>query len=337
MSIASRRLSSALTASALAAFSLFAPGQAQTLGGASGPAGDAGKVEKCDAPKGTLAVVEPQDAVLQALSRIGLQSPTGMIRLIVQQSNCFQIVERGAAFQNLMQERALATGGQLQGGQNMGQGQMVAADFVITPSVVFSNPNAGGVGGGLAGLGSAFGGGKLGLLGALAGGVKFKEAQTSMVMADTRSGIQVAAAEGSAQQTDFNIGAALFGGSGGAALGGYTSTAEGKIVAASFLNNWNKIVQAVRDNPSLIQAKAAPANQANAANSLKAGAGQAGDVYLPKIAGVKAYRTAAEGPVVATLGKSDEVIFDGEEKDGFMKVETGAGAAWVKAIMMRKQ
>ena len=333
MSVASRRFSSAITASALAAISLLATAQAQTLGGASGPAGDAGKVEKCDAPKGTLAVVEPQDAVLQALSRIGLQSPTGMIRLIVQQSNCFQIVERGAGFQNLMQERALAAGGQLQGGQNVGQGQMVAADFVVTPSVVFSNPNAGGVGGGLAGLA----GGRLGLLGAIAGGVKFKEAQTSMVMADTRSGIQVAAAEGSAQQTDFNIGAALFGGSGGAALGGYTSTAEGKIVAASFLNNWNKIVQAVRDNPSLIQAKAAPANQANAANSVKAGAGQAGDVYLPKISGVKAYRTAAEGPVVATLGKSDEVIYDGEEKDGFMKVETGSGTAWVKAIMMRKQ
>ncbi|MEO8856338.1 MAG: CsgG/HfaB family protein [Burkholderiaceae bacterium] len=336
MSIAPRLTCGYLAAAAFAAAGLCASAQAQTLGGASGPAGDATRVEKCDAPKGTLAVVEPQDAVLQALSRIGLQSPSGMIRLIVQQSNCFQIVERGVGFQNLMQERALAAGGQLQNGQNVGQGQMVAADFVVTPSVVFSNPNAGGVGGGLAGLGGAFGG-KLGLLGALAGGVKFKEAQTSMVMADTRSGIQVAAAEGSAQQTDFNIGAVLFGGAGGAALGGYTSTAEGKIVAASFLNNWNKIVLSVRDNPSLIQAHASSASQANAAGSVKAGAGQAGDVYLPKISGVKAYRSAAEGAVVATLGKSDEVIYGGEEKDGFMKVETGAGTAWVKAIMMRKQ
>ena len=337
MSVASRQFPVSLVVAALAAIGLFGSAQAQTLGGVSGPAGDAGKVEKCDAPKGTLAVVEPQDAVLQALSRIGLQSPTGMIRLIVQQSNCFQIVERGAAFQNLMQERALAAGGQLQAGQNVGQGQMVAADFVITPNVVFSNPNAGGIGGGLAGLGGAFGGGKLGLLGALAGAMKFKEAQTSMVMADTRSGIQVAAAEGSAQQTDFNIGAVLFGGAGAAALGGYTSTAEGKIVAASFLNNWNKIVSSVRDNPSLIQAKGSVANQANASGSTKAGAGQAGDVYLPKIAGVKAYRNASEGPVLATLSKSDEVIYGGEEKDGFIKVETGAGSGWVKAIMMRKQ
>ena len=281
--------------------------QAQTLGGASGPAGDATKVEKCDASKGTLAVVEPQDAVLQALLKIGLQSPSGMIRLIVQQSNCFQIVERGAAFQNLMQERALAAGGQLQAGQNVGGGQMVAADFVVTPSVVFSNPNAGGVGGGLAGFGGA-----LGLFGAIAGGLKFKEAQTSMTMADTRSGLQVAAAEGSAQKTDFNVGAVLFGAGGGAALGGYSNTAEGKIVSASFLDNWNKIVVAVRANPSLVQARAGAASLANAAASVTAGAGQAGDVFVPKIAGVKAYRTAAEGAVVATLGKTDEVIYGGE-------------------------
>ncbi|HEY1103804.1 MAG TPA: CsgG/HfaB family protein [Burkholderiaceae bacterium] len=306
---------------------------AQTLGGAGGPAGDATQVEKCDAPKGTLAVVEPQDAVLQSLFNIGLKSPTGMLRVIVQQSNCFQIVERGTGFQNLMQERALAEGGQLQSNQNVGKGQMVAADFVVTPSVVFSNPNAGGVGGALAGFG-----GKLGMLGALAGGLKFKEAQTSLVMADTRSGIQVAAAEGSAQKTDFNIGAALFGSGGGAALGGYGNTSEGKIVAASFLDNWNNIVRSIRNNPSLIQAQGSAASQANAAGSVKAGAGAAGDIYVPKIAGVKAFRSPAEGgATVATLSKTDEVIFEGEESNGFMKVATPSGSGWVKSVMMRKQ
>lgn len=305
---------------------------AQTLGGASGPAGDVQQVEKCDAPKGTLAVVEPQDAVLQSLLRVGLQSPTGIIRLIVQQSNCFQIVERGAAFNNLMQERALAERGQLQSDQNIGKGQLVAADFVITPSVVFSNPNAGGVGGGI--LGSL--GGKAALFGAIAGGLKFKEAQTSMTLADTRSGIQVAAAEGSAQKTDFNLGGALFGGGGGAALGGYTNTAEGKIVAASYLDNWNKIVVAIRSNPSLVQARASQASQANAANSVRANAGNAGDVLVAKIAGVKVYRTADEGAELTTLGKTDEVVFEGEERNGFMKVATPRGSGWVKAILMRK-
>ena len=56
------------------------------------------------------------------------------------------------------------------------------------------------------------------------------------------------------------------------------------------------------------------------------------------IVAVKAYRSAAESAaVVAALGKADEVIYGGEEKDGFLKVETSNGTTWVKSIMMRKQ
>ncbi len=53
---------------------------------------------------------------------------------MIQQSNCFQVVERGAGMQNMMPERALAAGGQMQAGCNIGRGQMVAADFIVTPS-----------------------------------------------------------------------------------------------------------------------------------------------------------------------------------------------------------
>ena len=49
-------------------------------------------------------------------------------------------------------ERALASGGEMRVGSNVGKGQMVTADFIVTPSVVFSENNAGGVGGGLGGL-----------------------------------------------------------------------------------------------------------------------------------------------------------------------------------------
>ncbi|MGA8514263.1 MAG: CsgG/HfaB family protein [Burkholderiaceae bacterium] len=317
----------------LALVAALAPAGAQTLGGANTQASNTALAEKCDAPKGTMAVVEPQSEVIAALLRYSLQSPTPLIRMIIQQSNCFQVVERGAGMRNLMQERALAESGQMQADQNIGKGQMVAADFVLTPSVVISNPNAGGVGGGLGALG-----GRLGILGAIAGGLKFKEASTSMILADARSSLQIASAEGSAQKTDFNIGGVLFGGGAGAALGGYTNTAEGKLIAASFLDNWNNIVKTIRGNASLIQAKAGVASQANAAGSVRAGAGNAGDVYVAKIAGVKALRAPAEGSgEIATLSKTDEVIFEGEEKDGFIKVATSNGTGWVKAIMMRKQ
>ena len=77
--------------------------------GSAGPGGSQGDngLEHCDKPMGALAVVEPQDYVSQSLSRYGLQSPTGLIRMMVQQSNCFIVVERGIGMQNMMQERAL--------------------------------------------------------------------------------------------------------------------------------------------------------------------------------------------------------------------------------------
>lgn len=304
---------------------------AQTLGGAETQASNETLAEKCDAPKGTIAVSEPQSEVVAALLKSGLQSPSGLIRMIIANSNCFQVVERGQGFQNMMQERALASGGQMQAGQNVGQGQMVAADFVITPSVVIAAHTSGGVGGGLLG---GFGGG-LGLLGAIAGNLKFKEASTSMVMADVRSGIQVAASEGSAKKTDFNLGGFVLGAGGAGALGGYTNTAEGKLIAASFLDNWNNIVKNVRNNPSLIQAKAGAASQANASNSVQA---DAGAVWVAKIAGIKALAEPRDGAKeVATLGRSDEVVAEGEEKNGYMKVATAKGSGWVKTIMMRKQ
>src|SRR5687767_3005863 len=109
--------------------------------GSTGPGGSQGAasdLERCDKPMGTVAVVEPQDYVVQALMRYRLGSPTGLIRLMIQQSNCFLVVERGVGMQNLMQERSLAQSGQLRQGSNMGGGQMMTADYVLTPAVVFS-------------------------------------------------------------------------------------------------------------------------------------------------------------------------------------------------------
>ncbi|RPI08547.1 MAG: hypothetical protein EHM71_08135, partial [Zetaproteobacteria bacterium] len=79
--------------------------------GSAGPGGSSdapSDLDRCDKPMGTVAVVEPQAHVVASLARYRLGSPTGLIRLMVQQSNCFLVVERGVGMQNLMQERALA-------------------------------------------------------------------------------------------------------------------------------------------------------------------------------------------------------------------------------------
>src|SRR5438552_9961737 len=125
--------------------------------GPSGSQGAASDLERCDKPMGAMAVVEPQDYVGRALARYQLGSPVGLIRLMIQQSNCFIVVERGLGMKNMMQERALEKSGQLRQDSNVGGGQMVTADYILTPAVAFSENNAGGVGGGLGGIGSLFG------------------------------------------------------------------------------------------------------------------------------------------------------------------------------------
>jgi len=308
--------------------------EVQGAAGTQGAQGAASDLERCDKPMGAVAVVEPQDYVMQALSRYNLQSPVSLIRMMIQQSNCFIVVERGQGMQNMMQERALAGGGEMRGGSNIGGGQMVAADFILTPNVVFSEGNAGGIGGALGGLL----GGRGSAVGALVGGLKFKEAQTSMLVADSRSGVQVAAAEGSSKKADLGLGAAVFGGGAGGGIGGYGNTNEGKIIAASFADNYNNIVRVIRNDPNLQRDVGTLAQEAAAGGSTKAGAVyNEGDVVMPKIAGVKLMGAPGEaGKAVATLEKGDELIYMGEEKDGYLKVESGKGGGWVKKILVAK-
>ena len=324
--------------------SLALNAEAQTLGkggsmatggaGPDGAQGANGQLERCDAPKGTVAVVEPQSQVGADLQRYGLGSPTSVIRMLIQQSNCFQVVERGVGMNSMMQERALASSGEMQSGSNIGKGQMAAADFIVTPSVVFSENNAGGIGGALGGL---IGGGRGQALAGVAGGVKFKQAETSMLLVDSRSGIQVASAQGSAEKADFAIGGALLGRV-SAAGGGYGNTNEGKVIVASFLDNWNNIVRNVRNNPSLVQARAGVASQQNAGMSVRADAGAAGDVMFAKINGVRMLKKPSDGSGdVQVLTKSDEVLLMGEEMNGYVKVASSRGEGWVKAILLRKQ
>jgi hypothetical protein len=284
---------------------------------------------------GAMAVVEPQNEIIYALRRYNLSSPVGLIRMMIQQSNCFIVVERGVGMQNLMQERQLASAGESRQGSKMGGGQMVAADFVTTPSVVFSENNAGGAGGAVAGL---FGR-KAAAVGAVAGGIKFKEAQTSMLVADSRSGVQVAAAEGSTKKADLRLGAGLFGGGMAAAGGGYGNTNEGKIIAAAFLDNYNNVVKVVRNDPSLQRNVGTLKQEAAAGGTNRAGAVfNEGDVLSPKIANVRLMSDASDsGKPLATLARGEELVVIGGEKDGFINVQGATGSGWVKIVLVQKR
>ena len=226
---------------------------AQEMGGGSkgpvtGAAGGAtsananSALEHCGESLGTLAVVEDTHAHwYQQLRNYKLGSTVPVIRMMIQQSNCFVVVERGGAMRNMQTERMLQDSGEMREGSNFGKGQMVAADYTMSPSIQFSQ-NTGGIGGAL----GAFGG-KLGALSALAGGMKSSEASTTLIMIDNRSGVQLAAAEGSAKNVDFSLFGAGFSGGIGAAAGGYQNSPEGKLIMAAFADSYNQLVRAVRN------------------------------------------------------------------------------------------
>jgi hypothetical protein len=197
--------------------------------------------------------------------------------------------------------------------------------------VVFSENNAGGVGGAVGGI---FGR----TAGLVAGGLKFKEAQTSMLVADARSGVQVAAAEGSTRKADMRLGAGLFGGGAGAAGGGYGNTNEGKIIAAAFMDNYNLVVQTVRNDPTLQRKVGTLAQEAAAGGTTKAGAVfNTGDVIVPKIANVRLLaQPSATAKVVGTLSQADQLVVIGEIKDGYVNVQGSTASGWVQVVLVQK-
>ena len=199
------------------------------------------QLERCDKPFGTLAIHEDQGSgwyyTLSHDWRLGSTVP--VLRLLAQQSNCFVVVERGRGMHDMMRERELMRSGELRKGSNFHKGQMVAADYTLIPSITFSAKDTSalqGVVGALFGRTAA----------AIAGGIKTSDASTVLTLIDNRSGVQIAAATGSARNIDFNLLGGIFHG-GGAGLGAYTNTPEGKVIVAAFTDSMNKLIRALKN------------------------------------------------------------------------------------------
>jgi curli biogenesis system outer membrane secretion channel CsgG len=200
------------------------------------------QLERCAEPLGTLAVNEDHSANWYSwLGRYGIQSTVPLLRLLSQQSNCFVVVERGAGLHSLQRERALQRSGELRKHSNFGKGQLVAADYTVTPTLIFSAHDTQGFGGAIGGL--------FGSVGALIGSnLKFSDAQSMLTLVDNRSGVQVAAAEGSADSMDIGGLMSMFetGLGVGTGVRAYSKTPEGKVIAASMTDAFNNLVRATK-------------------------------------------------------------------------------------------
>ncbi|HEX7848611.1 MAG TPA: penicillin-binding protein activator LpoB [Sphingomonas sp.] len=200
----------------------------------------------CAKSLGTIAMVEPEN---QWWRQYSLGSPEAIIKVFVQESHCFTLVNRGRSMQSRAMERALADNGELQSGSNMGKGQVRAADFLLEPNIVTTNDNSGGsnVGGAIGGVLSHFGGGGARAIGSLAGGVNVKkgEANVTLSVVDSRT-TEENVVEGYYRKTDVGFGASTsaswWGGFASAGGGGYQNTQIGQIIVLAYLDAYIKLV-----------------------------------------------------------------------------------------------
>jgi curli biogenesis system outer membrane secretion channel CsgG len=218
------------------------------------------QIPTCAKPLGSISVMEPEDATNWWTGQ-QLPAPSKLIKVFVNKSRCFTLVDRGAGMSAAMGERELAASGELRGRSNIGKGQIKAADYVLVPDLIAQNSNAGGNA-----LGGLLGGLIGGNAGALIGGLNFKKKTADVVLTvtDIRSSEQVAMAEGNAKKTDLGWGASggLFSGSGFGAAGvsGYANTELGQVITLAYLQAYTDIVAQLGGLPD--NASAANATQA---------------------------------------------------------------------------
>ncbi len=205
-------------------------------------------LERCESPLGTVSLIENQSAGWYTIvtGEYKLPPTSTLLRLLIQQSNCFVVVERGAAGMNAMnRERAIMQSGEMRAGSNFGKGQMVASDYGISPEVIINNSDAGGMGAALGGIINR--GRYSNVLANVGGSLQTREASTMLTLIDNRSGVQIGVSEGSASKTDFGGFLGVAGASAAGSIGGYSRTPQGKVIAAAFMDSYNQLVVSLRN------------------------------------------------------------------------------------------
>ena len=221
------------------------------VSGSAGPAGAqsaARELVRCDAPVATLALVENPNGYVMSSHNLP-SSPVPLVRLLAQQSGCFRVVDRAAGLKATIQEQELKNTGIIRQNSTVAKGKGYEAQYTLTPSLTFSEQNAGREIGGLMAM--------IPVLNKFVGAaesVKLKEAQVALLLTDNETTEQLAASTGSVRVTDLGVGGLVLGKLGGAAGAGWSNSNEGKVIAAAFLDAHNHLVTQVR----MLQAKELP-------------------------------------------------------------------------------
>jgi hypothetical protein len=202
-------------------------------------------LQRCAAPMGTLAVDDGREKDWWGSygQASGVTTIEPLIRLAVQQSNCFVITSIG---NNRTESKISAitqkqrNSGEFRAGSKQQKGQRVAADYYLEPQFIIDNDSTGKLVGALGGL---FGG----TAGAIAGNMESKVSVVTLTMYDIRSGVQISISEGNATATNYGAAFGALGGGAAAGLGGFSRTPAGKASVAAFIDAYNNMVISLKN------------------------------------------------------------------------------------------
>lgn len=252
-------------------------------------------VPRCARKLGTVSVMDGDDP--SGWTQFQLAGPQKLLKVLIQRSGCFNLVDRGSGLSAAQRERDIGTNLGLQRRSNVGQGQIKAADYVLIAEVQAADRDSGGSAVG-AGIGGLLGG----RFGVMAGGLKSRkmEANTVLSLTNVRTTETIAVQDGYAAKNSLSFGgggAGFFGG-GGAALvgGGYDSTDIGRIVTLAFIHAYAKMVTDL----GLVTPGAAGTAEAAPARTFAAQGPVA--MRTTATAGAKVIRTLPPGAIVYPTG-----------------------------------
>jgi hypothetical protein len=279
------------------------------LGGASDAraSDDEPQIPTCSQTYGTLALREPEQHNYW-WREYNLENPEALIKLYVNESGCFTLVDRGEGMDMRRDERSLADSGELQVDSNMGKGQLVSADFFLIPDLIAKDSDSGG-----SALGGAIGGKIGGSIGGLIGGMKTKnlEADTILTLVNARTGVQTATVRGQASKRDISFGGGGLVGAIAGVGGGYADTEIGRVIATAYATAYTELVEKVKTNESATDTSAPMQAYTMAIDS-------------------EMYSTAARGASVRKLRAGMMVYPTGNREGAFMEVKDKFGTlGWV--------
>lgn len=194
-------------------------------------------VPRCTRKLGTLSIVDGDDS--SGWTQNSLAPPQKLLRVLVQRSGCFNLVDRGSGLNAAAQERNIGANLGLQRRSNVGQGQIKAADYVLVAEIAGANSNVSG-----SGVAGGIGGLLGGRVGGLLGGIKSKklEANTVLSLTNVRTTETVAVEEGYAAKNNLAFAGGGFFAVAGGVGGGYDNTDIGRIVTLSFIQAYSNMV-----------------------------------------------------------------------------------------------